>query len=121
MKKQSIGRPITEPSPDWYYNYDHDESVAHVVAHKNIMFSSHESEQENTEGDNIDGLSYNDTRTYASNSNIVRLSDYVYNSSNIVTDICTDSSDQGLFSSVTSTVPSLGETYFSTTNQGTVL
>ncbi len=97
------------------YNYDHDESVAHVVVHKSIEVSTSETMQENTEGDNIDGLSYNDTRTYASNSNIVRLSDYVYNSSNIVTDNDTDSSDQGLFSSVTLTALSSEESVSSDT------
>lgn len=97
------------------YNYDHNESVAHVVAHKSIEVSTLETMQENIEGDNIDGLSYNDTRTYASNSNIVRLSDYVYNSSNIVTDNDTDSSDQGLFSSVTLTALSSEESVSSDT------
>ncbi len=88
------------------YNYSYIESVAHVVAHKNIMFSSHESEQENKEGDNENGISYNNRSTYSGITG-----DTIYDGgSSLGLSISSDTTYNGLFPSVISTALSYNST-----------
>lgn len=97
------------------YNYDHDESVAHVVAHKSIEVSTLETMQENTEGELSNGLSSIDIRAVTDNYTSTVLSDNVYPIINYGSDITTNQPDQGLFSSVTLTALSSEESVFSDT------
>ena len=67
------------------------------MVHKNIMFSSHESEQENTEGDNENGISYNNRSTYSGIPG-----DTIYDGgSSLGLSISSDTTYNGLFPSVT--------------------
>ncbi len=97
------------------YNYDHDESVAHVVAHKSIEVSTLETMQENTEGELSNGLSSIDIRAVTDNYTSTVLSDNVYPIINYGSDITTNQPDQGLFSSVTLTALSSEESVSSDT------
>ena len=97
------------------YNYDHDESVAHVVAHKSIEVSTLETMQENTEGELSNGLSSIDIRAVTDNYTSTVLSDNVYPIINYGSDITNNQPDQGLLSSVTLTALSSEESVSSNT------
>ncbi len=85
------------------YNYRHIDSVAYVLAHRNINVASLQITDENAEGDLSNGNSSNDTRVVTDAYTATELSDNVYTSSNFSTNIVTDTTNNGLSSSIVST------------------